>query len=176
MVTNGRVRNTMEWTGGCLWIYFHIKETVWAVFWEKSGTLPSRWGWRVFWSEKNMCQRLKCDKGSLELWAEWSGVGVWGSRKQWWKERNIGSGLEPRLECFTGVVERCLQLSLQNTGSIDKGVLSRFALANHAYGSRLWFFPLKIMEWWGKTHTFPSEDSFPLRCVHFLIWRLAYES
>lgn len=119
-----------------------------------------------------MCQRLKCDEGSLELCAEWSGAGVWGHGKQWWQESNIGSGLEPDCGGSTGVVEGCLHLTLEKEGSFE-GV---FTLSSYNSGSRLQFFSLKSIEWWGGTHTFPSKDSFPLRCVHFLIWGLARES
>lgn len=69
-----------------------------------------------------MCQRLKCDEGSLELCAEWSGAGVWGRGKQGWQESNVGSGLETDCGGFTGVVERCLYLTLEKEGSL-KGVL-----------------------------------------------------
>ena len=69
-------------------------------------------------------------------------------------------------------MERCLHLTLEKEGSFE-GV---FPLSIHNSGSRLWFFSLKSMEWWGGTHTFPSKDSFPLRCVHFLSWGLARES
>lgn len=65
-----------------------------------------------------MCQRLKCDEGSLELCAEWSGAGVWGlmeskdGRKAMWEV-----GWRQTVEVFTGVVERCLYLTLEKEGS-----------------------------------------------------------
>lgn len=56
------------------------------------------------------------------------------------------------------------------------GLLSRFSLSHYDYGSRRWFFSLKLMEWWGRAQTFPSKDSFPLKCVRFFIWGLAHEN
>lgn len=90
-----------------------------------------------------MCQRLKCDEGSLELCAEWSGAGVWGRGKQGWQESSVGNGLEPDCGGFTGVVERCLHFTLEKEGSF-KGV---FTLSSYNSGSKLWFLSLKNMEW-----------------------------
>lgn len=73
-----------------------------------------------------------------------SGVGLgygdpWKARMA---ESNVGSGLETDCGGFTGVVERCLYLTLEKEGSF-KGV---FTLSNYNSGSKLWFV-FKNMEW-----------------------------
>lgn len=156
----------MEWTVGCLWISFHKRDCV-------SCILREEWNFAKQVRVEGILVREK-HVPKAEVWQRFLGAlgrVEWGWSVGKWKAMMEGKEYRKWAGAQTWVFHRCgrKMFASQPTEYREyRRVLSRFALANHAYGSSLWFFPLKIMEWWGKTHTFPSEDSFPLRCVHFL--------